>query len=76
METLMSELLKKELYITYSRGSGPTPDACTLGVRIKHADDPEKNSIFVHRLLSCSKPTNKIILLPPGRSMPNGTSNS
>ena len=55
METLICELLKKEFYITYSRRSGPTPDACTLGVHIKHADDPEKNSVFIHRLLFCSK---------------------
>ena len=47
---------KKELYITHCRGSAPTPGACTLGVCIKHADDPEKNSIFIHRLLFCSKP--------------------
>ena len=76
METLICELLKKELYITYSRGSRPTSNACILCVHIKHADDPEKNSIFIHRLLFCSKPVHKIILLPLSRSIPNGTSNS
>ena len=40
---------KKELYITHCRGSAPTPGACTLVVCIKHADDSEKNSIFIHR---------------------------
>ena len=63
METLICELLKKELYITYSRRSGPTPDACILGVHIKHADDPEKNSVFIHRLLLCSKPAYKACYL-------------
>ena len=76
METLIFELLNKELYITYSRGSGPTPDACTLGVRIKHADDPKKNSIFIHRLLFCSKPAHKFIVITLSRSIPNGTSSS
>ena len=67
METLIYELLKKELHITYSRGSGPTPDACALGVRIRYADDPDKNSRFIHRLLFSSKPAHKIIVLPLSR---------
>ena len=70
------ELLKKELYITYCRGSGPTPGACTLGVRIKHADDPEKSPIFIHRLLFCLKPAHKLIELTLSKSIPNGRSNS
>ena len=76
METLICELLKKELYLTYSRGSGPTPDASTLGMRIKYADDTKKNSIFIHRLLLYSKHAHKIIVLLLSRSIPNGTSNS
>ena len=71
METLISELLKNKLYITYSKGSGPIPDTCTLGMHIKYADDPEKNSIFIHRLLFCSKPAYTIIVLPLSRSIPN-----
>ena len=65
METLICEVLKKAYYkpyITYSRGSGPTADACTLGVHIKHVNDPEKNSIFIHWLLFCSKHAHKIIV--------------
>ena len=74
MKTLICEILKKELYSTYSRGSRPTPDICTLGVRIRHADDPKKNFIFIHRLLFCSKPEHKIIVLLLSMSVPNGTS--
>ena len=75
METLICQLLKKDLFITYSKGSGPTSDACTLEVRIKDADDPEKNYIFIHRLLLCLKTAHKIIVLPLSRSILNGTSN-
>ena len=69
-------ICNKELFITYCRSSRPTPGASTLGVIIKHADDPEKNSIFIHRLLSLSKPAYTIMVLPLSRSVPNGTSNS
>ena len=61
METLVCELLKKELYITYSRGSRPTPNACTLCVHIKHADDPEKNSIYTIGYCSVQSPHIKLL---------------
>ena len=60
----------------YCRGPGPTPGTCILGVRMKHADDPERNLVFIHRLLFCSKPAHKIIVPPVSKSRQNETSNS
>ena len=47
--------------ITYCRGSGPIPGTCTLGAHIKHADDPETNSIFFIGYCSVQSPHMKLL---------------
>ena len=76
MCTFLIKLIEKELDNTNYRGSEPTHGACILGMRVKHANDPEKKIIFIYWLLFRSKSAHKIVVLPLSRSMPNGTNNS